>query len=73
MADSGEPRRSPRKQKQKSLDSFFKPKAKKPKPAPEKPAADKGKEPPPPRPPPPPADEEDLEEISFDEDEKDEV
>ena len=37
MADSSEPRRSPRKQKQKSLDSFFKPKAKKPKPAPAKP------------------------------------
>ena len=37
MADSSEPRRSPRKQKQKSLDSFFKPKAKKPKPEPAKP------------------------------------
>ena len=38
MADSSEPRRSPRKQKQKSLDSFFKPKAKKSKPEPAKPA-----------------------------------
>ena len=45
MADSGEPRRSPRKQKQKSLDSFFKPKAKKPKPAPAKPAADGAEKP----------------------------
>ena len=40
MADSSEPRRSPRKQKQKSLDAFFKPKAKKPKPEPEKPTAE---------------------------------
>ena len=44
MADSSEPRRSPRKQKQKSLDSFFKPKAKKPKPEPAKPAETDGKE-----------------------------
>ena len=40
MADSGEPRRSPRKHKQKSLDAFFKPKAKKAKPEPAQPPAD---------------------------------
>ena len=44
MADSSEPRRSPRKQKQKSLDAFFKPKAKKPKPEPAKPTEADGKE-----------------------------